>query len=70
MNRKMGFWVIGWVLSSGFALAESVHLPQAIEHTKTAITLGEASNHNPESVYNHSWPSGTGISAKFFNTQL
>ena len=24
----------------------------------------------PESVYNHSWPSGTGISAKFFNTQL
>ena len=46
MNRKMGFWVIGWVLSSGFALAESVHLPQAIEHTKTAITLGEASNHN------------------------
>ena len=27
-------------------------------------------NQKPESVYNHSWPSGTGISVKFFNTQL
>jgi len=25
---------------------------------------------NPESVCNHSWPSGTGISAKFFNIQF
>jgi hypothetical protein len=24
----------------------------------------------PESVCNHSWPSGTGISAKFFNIQF
>ena len=46
MNRRMVYLVMGWVLSGGFALAESVHLPQAIEHTKAAITHGEASNHN------------------------
>ena len=33
------------LLSSGFVFAESVHLPQAIEHTKAAVAHGEASNH-------------------------
>ena len=30
------------LLSGAFAFAESVHLPQAVEHTKAAITHGEA----------------------------
>jgi hypothetical protein len=46
MNRKTNCLVIGLMLNCGLALAESTHLPQAIEHTKAAITHGEASNHD------------------------
>ena len=46
MNAKIILIALTGILSTGFALAESVHLPQAIEHTKAAIAHGEASNHN------------------------
>ena len=46
MNIKLFLLALGGLLSSGFALAESVHLPQAIEHTKAAIAHGGANNHN------------------------
>jgi hypothetical protein len=45
MNIKTLCLALVFCVHSGFSLAESVHLPQAIEHTKTAITHGEASNH-------------------------
>lgn len=46
MNTKIILLVFMSLLGSGFALAESVHLPQAIEHTKAAIAHGESVNHS------------------------
>ena len=45
MKNTMIALSMAWLLSSGFAFAESVHLPQAIEHTKAAVAHGEAINH-------------------------
>lgn len=44
MNKVIS-GLIGLMMYGGFSLAESVHLPQAIEHTKSAITHGDASHH-------------------------
>ena len=46
MNVKCICLMIALLLSSGLSSAESTHLSQAIEHTKAAITHGEAINHN------------------------
>jgi hypothetical protein len=42
MKTKIIALAAAFLMSSGLALAESVHLPQAVEHTKAAITHGEA----------------------------
>jgi Small metal-binding protein len=42
MNIKTIAITTAFLLSGAFAFAESVHLPQAVEHTKAAITHGEA----------------------------
>lgn len=41
MNIKSIALAITFLLSGAFAFAESVHLPQAVEHTKEAITHGK-----------------------------
>jgi hypothetical protein len=45
MKNTMIAVSMAWLLNSGLVFAESVHLPQAIEHTKAAVAHGEASNH-------------------------
>ena len=42
MKKQMIALAAALVMSSGIALSESVHLPQAVEHTRAAITHGEA----------------------------
>ena len=42
MNIKIILLATISLLGGSFAFAESVHLPQAIEHTNAAITHGEA----------------------------
>ena len=46
MNTKSIVLVLSLILNAGAVMAESKHLPQAIEHTKAAITHGEASSHD------------------------
>jgi hypothetical protein len=42
MNIKSIVLGTVFLLSGTFSFAESTHLPQAVEHTKVAITHGEA----------------------------
>lgn len=44
MKSKTILVAIGLLLSSPFLSAETVHLPQAIEHTQLAIKHGEAND--------------------------
>ncbi len=54
MNIKLLAIVTAILWNGGNVLAESVHIPQAIEHTKAAITHGEAGSHGGIEI-RHCW---------------